>query len=649
MRCDLVERELSARLDGEMDVGSDGPIAEHIETCSRCRAFEAQIHRIHELARVQPAGPVPDLVPAIMAQVRRERAPRPGAVITLPRPSPVWGRHTAAFVAGAVAAALLLGGLPLLRRGPSSALASEIPGRVAQASREVAAYRATFLIEERNFHLRVPVRRLTAAVTFRAPEEFRADVRDLTRYPAGSWPRNDILLAMDGERWLVEGPVTCPREALPACPLEGRERRAVRGREPFDDDTPLPTDVVVPVRTLAGNERVRVVGEEEVLGRPVVVIELPYRDATLLFAYLQAAGSWRPFYPLDQVRVALEAETWFPLRYEVWPSAAPERRLWSVRNGLPDERPGAPVFRAEAASFTESVPDDWQPGVEAGGRASSDQGFRDVSFASLPGKLIVPGDLLGLRPYRAGVFVGTGRPRDETLVSYTKGLTWLKVRETRSWSGRRLFGDIGPLAVPMRPPGGGVVYYEPATADLGRRVSIHARGWDIYLESNLSREELLRVAGSLPVAGMETPGAWRTRRFPGGVISQQVPVALAAAGRRWVLLPSSLPSGFNPWIAEEAWSESGVIGVTVYFRRPGTELDGLGIRLHQAVRTSLPPPMDPDVLAVEVRGTIGRYSPIRGELEWVEDGVYRSLGGTALDLAGLLRMAESLTRAPDER
>jgi hypothetical protein len=56
--------------------------------------------------------------------------------------------------------------------------------------------------------------------------------------------------------------------------------------------------------------------------------------------------------------------------------------------------------------------------------------------------------------------------------------------------------------------------------------------------------------------------------------------------------------------------------------------------------------MDPDVLAVEVRGILGRYSPVRGELEWVEDGVYRSVGGTALDLAGLLRVAESLEVPP---
>jgi hypothetical protein len=80
----------------------------------------------------------------------------------------------------------------------------------------------------------------------------------------------------------------------------------------------------------------------------------------------------------------------------------------------------------------------------------------------------------------------------------------------------------------------------------------------------------------------------------------------------------------------------------MFFRRPGTELDGVGIRLHQADGEPLPPPVDPDVLAVRVRGVIGRYSPLRAELEWVEDGVYRSLRGTALDLAGLLQVADSL-------
>jgi hypothetical protein len=80
----------------------------------------------------------------------------------------------------------------------------------------------------------------------------------------------------------------------------------------------------------------------------------------------------------------------------------------------------------------------------------------------------------------------------------------------------------------------------------------------------------------------------------------------------------------------------------MFFRRPGTELDGVGIRLHQADGEPLPPPVDPDVLAVRVRGVTGRYSPLRSELEWVEDGVYRSVRATALDLTGLLRVAESL-------
>lgn len=644
MRCDVAERELSARLDGEANRDAERSLEEHLQGCSRCRAFEAQIHRIHELARVQPAGPVPDLVPAIMGRVRRERPPPRGAVITLPRPSPAWGRNAAAFVAGAVAAGLLLGGLPLLRRGPSPALAVEIPGRVAQASREVAAYRATFRVEERNFDPAVPLRRFIASVTFRAPEEFRAEVRDVTRYPGGRWPRNDLVLAMDRERWVVEGPVTCPREALPACSLEGRQRRSVGGREPFDNDTPLPTDVVVPVRTLAGSDRVRVAGEEEILGQTVVVIELPYRDATPLFAYLRSAGSWRPFYPLDLVRVSLEAETWFPLAYEVWPSSRPERRLWAVRNGLPQERPDAPVFEAEALSFEESIPAGWGSGAEPTANAT-DQGFRDEPFASLTRTaLALPADLAGLRPYRAGTFALGGRPRDEVLVSYTSGLTWLKILQTREWKRPQLFGNIGPLAAPVRLPGDRVAYYEPATSSLGRRVSIHAADVDLYLESNLPRRDLLRVAASIPVRGEPVPRPWLVRRWPGGVIREQVSLGEAAVEAPYLLLPRRLPAGFRPWVAQLA-REDERTAVTVYFRRPGTELDGVGIRLHQSPGTSLPPPMDPDVLAVEVRGTIGRYSPVRGELEWVERGTYYSLGGTALDLAGLLRVAASLEPA----
>lgn len=641
MRCEVVERELSARLDGEADPRSEPILDEHVATCPRCRAFQTQIGRIHELARVQSAVPVPDLVPAIMAEVRRQR--RRGVVITLPAfPRPAWGRYAAAFVAGAVAAALVLGGLPLIRRGPSPALASEIPRRVARASRLVTEYRASFRIEERNFHRLVPVRRLSATVTFRAPESFRAEVRDETRYPAGTWPRNDLVLAVDGSRWLTRGPVTCPREALPVCPLEGRAERAVRGREPFDRDAPLPTDVVVPVQTLAGTDRVRVVGEGTVLGRDVVVVELPYRDATPLFAYLNAAGSWRPFYPLDLVRVSLDEETWFPLAYEVRPAGTPERRLWGVRNGLPVERPDLAVFSVTAQHFQDSLPPGWEPGTAARNNPGMDQGFREMPFASLTqAALALPADQAGLVPYRAGTFASGGRPGDEVLVSYAKGLSWLKIRQTREWRGPELFGNVGPLAAPVRVPGGGVGYYEPASLSLGRRISIHTGGSDLYLEANLSRRDLLRVAGSLPVRGEPVPQGWLVRSWPGGVVQEQVSVAQAELEAPYLLLPGTLPAGFRPWVAQLV-RQGPRTAVSVYFRRPGTELGGTGIVLHQSPNTPLPPPMDPDVFAVRVRGTVGRYSPARSELEWVEDGVYRSLGGTALDLAGLLHVAQSL-------
>jgi hypothetical protein len=33
-----------------------------------------------------------------------------------------------------------------------------------------------------------------ALLDARAPERFRLEIRDLTRYPAGNWPRNDVSL-----------------------------------------------------------------------------------------------------------------------------------------------------------------------------------------------------------------------------------------------------------------------------------------------------------------------------------------------------------------------------------------------------------------------------------------------------------------------
>src|SRR5207249_3361676 len=83
--------------------------------------------------------------------------------------------------------------------GPGSeALASSIPQRLVNAAVDLRGYHATFSVTERNWTRRVPVRTYRAALWFRAPESFRAIVRDTTRYPPGEWPRNDLELVSNG-------------------------------------------------------------------------------------------------------------------------------------------------------------------------------------------------------------------------------------------------------------------------------------------------------------------------------------------------------------------------------------------------------------------------------------------------------------------
>ncbi|HEX2029782.1 MAG TPA: hypothetical protein VHL78_00060 [Actinomycetota bacterium] len=641
MRCEVAERELSARLDDAGDRRLDRSLEEHVASCPRCRAFAAGARRLRDAGRLRLAEPVPDLVPQIMAAVRGEaRArPRPGRSIAA---APGWTRYAAAFVAAAVVAAVAVGGLDV-RRGVAPALAADIPDRVAAASTEVTAYRVTFAVTERNFHPRVPRRTFTAEVTFRAPERFLAVVSDRTTYPPGTWPRNDLRLAIDGSRWLLREPLTCPRRSLPACLPSGKMTRSVQGREPFDGDALVPTDIVLPVRTLVGSDRVRVLGEGEVLERPTVAVELAYRDAVPLFGFLQAGGAWRPFFPHDRVVVHLDAASWFPLAYEVFAYPAWERERWAAGNGLPREPSDRALLEVRATSLETSSPLGFRP-VARIPAAAVDEGFRDAPFGSVAADAVVPAHLAGLRPYRAGTFAASGRPADELLLSYTKGLAWLKIRQTRSWRGPGLFGDVGELAAPVRLPGGGTAYYEPATASLGRRLSVHARGLDVYLETNLPRGELFRVAASLPATGVPAPRRWLEAAGPGGVPHRRVDLAEAARKLPGLLLPSEVPPGYRVWAVELIGAGRGT-AVTVHYRRPGAELDGAGIALHQAPVGSLAPPLEPDVFVVRVRGITGRYSPSRGQLEWVESGTYRSLEGTALDLAGLLRLASSLEPA----
>ena len=612
MRCEAVELELSARLDGEGDRRLDDAVSSHLATCSSCRAFETGAQGLRVATRVRPAAPVPDLVPRIMAAIEAPARLHRTAIWQPRQLLP----YAASFVTGAVVASLLLGGLPGIRRGPSPALATEIPREIAAASTQVTSYRATFEIEERNFSADVERRRFTADIRFVAPERFRAAVTDLTTYPGEGWTHNDFVLSVDENEWRLDAPRTCPREAQPGCVALGRDTRSVVGRAPFESDTAMPTDIVLPVRTLVDADSVNVVDETTLLGRDAVTLELAYNEATPLFSYLHSAGTWRPFFPQDHVLVTLDSESWFPLGYEVRAGSSVERSEWATRQGLPDESPGDLLFRAEASQLGAGPGPEWHP-IRTHDPAARNHGFVDEPPSSIRSFLgdepPLPTHLAGLRPY------GSGLIGNRFVFAYSRGLGWLTVTGSH--------GDLipsDPLGMPVD-VGEGVGQYSPATSEHGRRLALRDGQWDVVLETNLPRADLLAAATSVPMIGFLHPGDPQT------IEDAQRAVPL-------LLTPAPVPDGYRLWIVD---AQPG--SATLHYLRPASELDGVGIRIFQSSEAELPPPLDLEVLGVSVRGLPGRYSAERGELEWVEGGVYRSLQAPAFDLAGLLRIAETLT------
>ena len=155
------------------------------------------------------------------------------------------------------------------------------------------------------------------------------------------------------------------------------------------------------------------------------------------------------------------------------------------------------------------------------------------------------------------------------------------------------------------------------------------------------------MAGSLPVSGLPQPASWRIHRWSGGVTEDGLTPqeGIARAGFS-VLAPGYLPAGYGAAAAEVARAGTGD-SLTLVYRRPAAQLDGVGLMLVQASGQTLPPPEEPQVEAVAIAPSlVGRWSPGRHLLEWVDGGVYRSLSAPALDLPTMLRVARSFRSSP---
>jgi hypothetical protein len=637
------ERLISERLDGErIPPRALVALERHLEECAECRAFERGAYRLREAARFEVAPAIPDLVEPIMAAVEAESgARRPGLRVVrpmrlprrrslLPRLAPA----AAALLVGALVGSLVVGG-PWSEDAPrrTSALAAEdVARRVADAARGLESYAATFAITEHHLSPAVPERRLTMRVWFRAPERFRLEVSDETAYPTPTTP-TDLELVVSGEAWYAAGPAPCPAARCP------QRTTSVRNRVPFSSAAPAPTDLVLPLTALAEPAAIDVVRRDSALGRPAVVVDVPFERAASLFPFLSLGGEWRPFFPGDRVRIWLDAESWFPLRWEVFPAAGRERDAWALRFGLPEEPSRDPVFAVEAVSVDPTPPPLGAFAVPSAERAE-DQGARAVRAEDLAAEAgfepIAPAELGGLDLYRA--VIPASPVAGEAIVTYANGLSFLTLGETRSWAGDDPLGSVGVRAEEVA-LGDGVGYYEPASPVHGRRISIHAAGTDLYLESNLPRERLLSVAATLPVVGLRMPEAWRVREAS-GVLVERVSLEEASAALGMPIgVPRSLPSGFA-LASVELVRTSGQPGATLFFR--DAEAGSRVLRLHVEPADALPPASSARQLGVEVSGTAGRWTPSRSQLEWVADGVYRSLDGPGLTLRELLDVAASM-------
>ncbi|CAN5716931.1 hypothetical protein BH20ACT23_BH20ACT23_27870 [soil metagenome] len=618
--CDALRADISARLDGELDKRASAAVGDHLETCASCQAYERDLRRVRSALRVQSAESVPDLSDSIMSQIRseqprvaRRREWRSGARI--------------AAVAAVVAALMVLAtSLPFSERQPQSANASQIIEQVRTAAQDLSTYRASFSIVERGFPAQVDQRRFSAQVVFEAPERFRLKVRDLTTYPDPRWPANDVDLIAGPNQWWIEQPHTCPVEVLLECPVpQGTSERTVVARQPFDGTSTLPTDIIVPLETLASSGNFEVLERGRVAGRQAIRVHMPFKEALPLVTALQPAGLWRSFHPLDPVDIWLDEQTWFPLRFEVRAGTARGRSSWAKMEGYYDDQAGTTLLAVRARRFARNPISRRAFSVPKDGTIRSGE-FDEVDE---PGKRwLQPGYTAGLDPHRFG---RTGDNR--WVMSWSSGMTWLKVTGTTSSD-----PVLPASAEEIRLDNGGWAYYQPATETLKRRVEVNAGDRHLYLESNLSRAELLAVASSLEVSGERLPrDVARTKKSTVRRLDIET-----LAGIDFVKEPAELPDGYRPSAAVLSKSRTSGKSITVYYRGLEAEYDGDGIRIAHSPSIKTIVPTSETSQIYDLDGVEARWLLNRGQLEWIDDGVYRSVTVPSGDLATAYLIARSL-------
>ena len=111
----------------------------------------------------------------------------------------------------------------------------------------------------------------------------------------------------------------------------------------------------------------------------------------------------------------------------------------------------------------------------------------------------------GVPPERRGDARGGRCPSPTSILTYTRGLSYLVIAEHPHASPAGSAAP-GPGAQEVRLANGSIAYYVAPTQQHGRTLSIRSSSeTTLYLETNLTREGLLAIAGSLSIMGRVVP------------------------------------------------------------------------------------------------------------------------------------------------
>jgi hypothetical protein len=596
--CDAAQAALSVVADGE-----DGPeraaldeVDAHLETCPACQAFRHDLAELRQLLRFEPVDESPDVAPAVLAGlVERKAAGRRSR-------APAWLSIAAAVAVGAVAGALFVG----VGRRPPTLAAAEVPTRVVEAQHGTTSLRARVEVVEVGAVPGEPPRRLEGTLAYRAPESLAVTLDGDGRH---------LALVVDRGTWWSTGPRRCAPPARATCVPTGTSR-AVIDREPFADGAAVPLDVVAPVDSFALSATPSSLGLRRVDGREALGLVVTASQMAPVIRGFDPTGALREVHPADPTEVWLDVDHLVPLAVTIRAGATTDRTRWAAARGYRDDS-GAVILAIELTDVRVNgmVPDAAFPPVPAG-VAVDGGGFQASDDAAVPTPAFLP---VGLRPHRAGNVRSAAGP-EIAVRSWSDGRAWLAVRVARSWAGPGLFGDLGPAVRPVALGPAGVAY----ASDDGSRVALHTDDADVVVTGSLPPSDLVRVAATLGLHGEPVPRDW-----PEAALATVDEVAALAPG---VLVPPER-GGFGPPSAR-------VDGATVTFAAAGA--GDRSFQLASSPGATLSPPLDPGALAVEVRGFTGRFSPERGDLEWVEEGRVYSLRSATLGLGELVALAGTL-------